>query len=373
MSRRGVDSFLKSRPDDFCRRVERGIPPEHRWTVWKARLLAANTITSAREAQEREKALFSGPSSATQVAGLLNRESCIWSKEIREDAARTFPELPSFTEEHEQSFCRVLNAYCFLNPQVGYVQGMGFIVGVLLLASGRSEQEALFVFVRLMEDCGLKGLYSDDKPLLEQYVQMFDQLMEELLPELKNHFDNEGVQSSEYIKQWFLSLFVYCLPLETVLLIWDSVMCNGLHHIVLAAIALLGSVKEVLLAKQHEEILQFFKSMKRGEDELTAAEVGRCIAHKIGRLSKMQSVQRMLGAEAVAENVSQRSTACQTVELGDENVQRKSEAGAKNPSAVVRSPSSKERRVRFSFDANTDKNGKNIEEGSGISISWYQQ
>jgi hypothetical protein len=246
MSRKGVDSFLKNHPEDFWRRVQRGIPQEHRWVVWQSRLLQANSVANGRDIKEREKILFSGPNAASCIAGLLSREST-WSQAIQRDAVRTFQGNPEFTEAYQQSFCRVLNAYAFLNPEVGYVQGMGYVVGILLLASKCSEHETLFVFVRLMEDCGLNGFYKEGFPLLERYCSIFDHLMDELMPDLRRHFACEGVQTSEYFQPWLLSLFVHCLPLPTVLMIWDNVMCNGLPHLVLAAIALLSSVKHVLL------------------------------------------------------------------------------------------------------------------------------
>jgi len=370
ISRKGVDSFLKNRPDDFWRRVARGIPEEHRWAVWKSRLLPANSIPNAREAKERE-ALFSGTSS-NFVTGVLSRESA-WSKQIRRDALRTFPELPEFTKEYEDSFCRVLNAYAFLNPEVGYVQGMGFVVGLLLLASERSEHETLFVFMRLMEDCGLNGFYLEDSPLLEQYVCIFDQIMEEALPDLSQHFKSEGVKTRDYLHKWLMSLFVYCLPLPTALLVWDTVMCNGLPHLVLAAIALLSSVKEVLLVKRHKEILQFFLSMKQAEDELTALEVGRFISHRVGKLSKDARMQRYINTvEAVpAEGVLLADEMLRSADLhGADEATIKQEKESKAVSfATAAKPVSPRKGRRVSFNLQNTK----YDEGAYGQFNWYLQ
>lgn len=356
ISRKGIDYYMKCRPDDFWRRVNRGIPTEHRWGVWKARLLAANSVSSSREAKEREKALFSGPSAAGCAASLLNSESS-WVEDIEVDASRTFVDMSSFTVEHEQSCCRVLNAYAFLNPEVGYVQGMNYVVGLLLLASERSEQDALFVFVQLMEDCGLCGFYCDDSPLLAQYVGAFDELMEQDMPDLKRHFAAEGVKSGDYLQQWFLSLFAYCLPLHTSLLVWDIVMCNGLPYLVLAAIALLSSVKEVLLSKSHEEILEFFSSMQHNEDEQTAVEVGRLISHKIGTLrDKIPQVQRRLG---IAPEIHGKT--CLKLDATADG--KKSVRSFDLDSHKPRTSSS--RRVSFDLDTNSD--------GITTDITWYQQ
>jgi len=360
MSRRGVDSYLKNHPDDFWRRVQRGIPPEYRWAVWKARLLPANAVPSSREAQEREKALFSGsPTASGCLTSLLGRESS-WHKQIVLDSSRSFDDIRSFTEEHEKSLCRVLNAYAFLNPEVGYAEGMGFVGGILLLTSECSEPESLLALVELMEDCGLNGFYSQGSPLLEKYELMFDRLLENLMPDLRCHFANENVQTADYVHLWFLSLFAYCLPLETALLVWDIIMCKGLPHLILAALALLSSVEEVLLAKQHEEILEFFSDMKLAEDKETAAEVGRCLTQKIGRLSKMAHVQRILGSpEMPAESAP-------APERSKENSRSKFHAhnSEKQAAQSFAINSKKEKRVSFSFDTNIDHSS---------TINWYLQ
>jgi hypothetical protein len=345
ISRKGVDSFLKT--DDFWRRVKYGIPQEHRWNVWKSSLLSANSVPYRREAQEREKALFSSsPTASSCMAGLLSREST-WHDQILYDSARTFAELPAFTEDHEASLIRVLNAYAFLNPEVGYVEGMCFIAGTLLLVSEGSESETLLLFVRLMEDCGLNGFYKNGRPLLKHFDGLFKQLMEELLPDLKCHFEKEGVESSDYLMLWFLSLFAFSLPMETVLLVWDIIMCKGLPYLVLVAAALLSSVQHVLLSKQHEEILQFFHSMTNSQDAVTAAEVGRCLTQHIREFNKTPNIQSVLGsrpdvsADETMDNV-------RTFELEPD---RKVSSLRKSRGRRSILPKS-ERRVSFSLDVN---------------------
>lgn len=343
--KKGVAAFLESRPTDFWRRVHRGIPAEHRWAVWKARLLTANAVTNRREAIERETALFSGPSAAICTAGLLSRDSS-WSQAITTDAPRTLPDYLEFTVEHQNSLCRVLNAYAFLNPQVGYVQGMGCVVGVLLMTSECSECETLFVFARLMEDCGLAGFYKEGFPLLDQYVQTFDVLLGELAPGLKRHFAAEGIQSSDFLHKWLLSLFIGCLPLQTVLLIWDMVMCSGLPHLVLAAIALLSSVEEILLAKNREDIMQFFMYMKQSEEEVSAIEVGRYISKQMGRLGSMPSVQSQLIA---LEGLAQRVLPVRADELN-----WRFDLDCKDSTKKLKAGSKTGRRVSFDLDADVD-------------------
>jgi hypothetical protein len=52
---------------------------------------------------------------------------------------------------------RVLTAFANYERQVDYVQGMNFIVGQLLLHC--SETMAFWLFVALIEDCGMRDVF----------------------------------------------------------------------------------------------------------------------------------------------------------------------------------------------------------------------
>jgi hypothetical protein len=66
---------------------------------------------------------------------LLNKTS-VHEKLIRRDLSRTFPTLPYFKEkdgEGQEMLFNVIKAYSLFDEQVGYCQGLHFVVGCLLL------------------------------------------------------------------------------------------------------------------------------------------------------------------------------------------------------------------------------------------------
>ena len=75
---------------------------------------------------------------------------------------------------------------------------MNFIAGLLLLVSQANELETFWMFVSLMQLRGLNGFYKDKFPMLRVYLKAFDKLLEEQLPELRNHFKQENVQPAVY-------------------------------------------------------------------------------------------------------------------------------------------------------------------------------
>ena len=71
------------------------------------------------------------------------------------------------------------------------------------------DEEAFCVFVRLMQSYNLRSIYLPDMPGLQLRLYQFDRLVEELLPVLYVHFLRQGVKSSMYCSQWYLTMFSY--------------------------------------------------------------------------------------------------------------------------------------------------------------------
>jgi len=66
-------------------------------------------------------------------AHLITRTSS-FEKLIVRDLTRTFPKLEYFQkQENQQALYNVVKAYSLYDPEVGYCQGISFIVGPLLL------------------------------------------------------------------------------------------------------------------------------------------------------------------------------------------------------------------------------------------------
>ncbi|MCI12859.1 Ypt/Rab-GAP domain of gyp1p superfamily protein, partial [Trifolium medium] len=85
--------------------------------------------------------------------------------DIIRDISRTFPSHVFFQQRHgpgQRSLYNVLKAYSVFDRDVGYVQGMGFLAGLLLLYM--SEEDAFWLLVALLKGAvhaPMEGLYLD--------------------------------------------------------------------------------------------------------------------------------------------------------------------------------------------------------------------
>lgn len=275
----GIHAFHTTHPDKFQRRLNRGVPAEHRWQVWKNALYFEAKVHPGRY---------------TELCG----STCKWAHLIDMDTPRTCFGTPKFDDTHRESLRRVLYAYSIYNPEVGYCQGMNFIVGILLLVSCCAEEETFWMFACLMEDHLLHGFYQEKFPLLHRYLHVFGQLVESQLPELGEHFRQENLQPSDYLQQWFLTLFVNVLPLPAVLIIWDSIMCKGLPVLLHTTVVLLKEVEHVLMAMNFEDIMKFFRDMKFSKAEADAVAIGQMLMKRGSEIKIPPGVLQQLVSES---------------------------------------------------------------------------
>lgn len=233
--------YAAENAEKLARAIEKGIPHALRGMMWQ--LMAASKDS---ELENTYLALLKGSSSH--------------EKSITRDLGRTFPHHEFFTNGQgigQENLFNVLKAYSLYDPQVGYCQGLPFVVAVLLL--NMPDEQAFCLLVRLMYSYDLRGHFLPEMPKLQLRLFQFDRLVEELLPVLHVHFLRQGVKSSMFCSQWFLTLFGYRFPLEIVFRIYDTCLASGVESIFAFSVALLQKNEDILLSMKFDEILVFLK------------------------------------------------------------------------------------------------------------------
>jgi len=159
-------------------------------------------------------------------------------EQIELDLPRTFPgHVLLSTEDGIQALRQVLVAYSRRQPNVGYVQGMGFIAALLLVVL-RDAEDAFWCLAAVLEyrlpknflEGSLQGM------LLEQAV--FQELVNER-EELANVL--AGVPTELYTTPWFVACFANTFPIETRLRTWDIFLLEGISVIHQVGMAVLQS------------------------------------------------------------------------------------------------------------------------------------
>ncbi|KAG8974931.1 hypothetical protein FRC05_006608 [Tulasnella sp. 425] len=127
------------------------------------------------------------------------------TEEIEKDLNRSLPEYAAYqSDKGISSLRRVLTAYSWKNPELGYCQAMNILTAALLIYM--SEEQA-FWLLEVLCDRLLPGYYSPSMhgTLLDQRV--FEALVQRCLPLIHDHFTSVDVQLSVASLPWFLSLY----------------------------------------------------------------------------------------------------------------------------------------------------------------------
>ncbi|RMZ95176.1 TBC1 domain family member 2B-like, partial [Brachionus plicatilis] len=195
--------------------IRSGILPKYRSEFWK--------LCIYRQVGDIKKS--KGPNYYQFLCNLSNdlpRDIIKFDHQIFLDLFRTLPNNVKFCSKYSQGINQlqeVLRAFCLYNPNIGYCQGMNFIVGIALLFL--DPEDAFWCLVAITEkfflahyfDCGLVGAQSDQHCL--------KQLIELKLPDLHYHLKKLDIDISTITLNWFMALFFDALPFETMLRIWD--------------------------------------------------------------------------------------------------------------------------------------------------------
>lgn len=241
------------RQPTFHKLVRVGLPNRLRGEIWE---LTSGSIHLRLE----NPTLY-----ADTLAKFAGKES-LAIDEIEKDLNRSLPEYPGFQDEEGIGrLRRVLTAYSWINPDVGYCQAMNIVVAALLIYM--SETQAFFLLSSLCDRL-VPGYYSTTMygTLLDQKV--FECLVERTMPILWEHLVKSDVQLSVVSLPWFLSLYINSMPLVFAFRVLDVFFVEGpkvLFQVGLAIMRING--EELLDAADDGTFISVLKSYFSRLDE----------------------------------------------------------------------------------------------------------
>ncbi|KAG8689365.1 hypothetical protein FRC11_002935 [Ceratobasidium sp. 423] len=148
------------------------------------------------------------------------------TEEIEKDLNRSLPEYPAYqTEEGIDTLRRVLTAYSWKNPELGYCQAMNILTAAILIYM--SEEQAFWLLEVLCNRL-VPGYYR-------------------CLPMIHERFIAVDVQLSVASLPWFLSLYINSMPLIFAFRIVDCFFAMGPKVLFQVGLAILKINGEKLL------------------------------------------------------------------------------------------------------------------------------
>ncbi|KAK0701792.1 rab-GTPase-TBC domain-containing protein [Lasiosphaeria miniovina] len=222
-------------PTLLSNKIRRGVPPPLRGVVWQS-------MAGARDGALEE------------IYDRLSGESSPYEGIIGKDIGRSFPGVDMFRDpegDGQRMLARVLKCFSLYDTKIGYCQGLGFLVGPLLMHM--PDKPAFCVLVRLMENYDLRHCFVPDLSGLHVRIYQFRELLREFLPTLSAHLDDLQVDPA-YVSQWFLSFFAVTCPLPMLFRIYDVIFAEGASETIMrVALSLMRKNQARILASTEME------------------------------------------------------------------------------------------------------------------------
>jgi len=183
-----------------------------------------------------------------------------YQKQIETDLPRTFPTNVQFNTDFVQgSLGRILNAFAWYRPTVGYCQAMNFLAAMLLFF-----MEEHLAFWMLSETLNVlpSKYYVRHLLGLKADVEVFRMLINMKLPKLGKHFATLNVDIGVFATQWFLCLYINYLPVQASMRFLDSLFYDGsvmLFRVGLSILAL--NQKSLRKIQTSEELMLYCRKM----------------------------------------------------------------------------------------------------------------
>ncbi|CAF9930472.1 hypothetical protein IMSHALPRED_008186 [Imshaugia aleurites] len=224
-------------------KIRNGVPPPLRGVVWMS-------IAGSRD-----------PLLENEYDRLCG-ESSPYENLIGKDIGRSFPGVEMFRDpsgDGQQMLARVLKSFSLYDQKIGYCQGLGFVVGPLLMHMG--DKEAFCVLVRLMEHYDLRSCFLPDLSGLHLRIYQFQHLLSKHLPRLTAHLEILQVEPL-YVSQWFLSFFAVTCPLPMLLRIYDVILTEGASETLMrVALSLMRrNETKILACTEFEDVMSLLLS-----------------------------------------------------------------------------------------------------------------
>ena len=240
--------------------VFKGVPQMKREKIWfwllKQNKLRNNLANASKCDKEQIKL-------DTEYRDLL-KENSIHQHSILLDLGRTFPTHPNFAKKFgpgQLALFNVLKAYSIMDTEVGYCQGLSFIVGILLIHVNNNEEKAFELLKFLLIDLNFREQYKPEMTMLQKHMYQFTRLLHENYNEIYTHFEKNEIGPSLYAAPWFLTLFSSQFQIGFVARVFDFLFAEGPIILFKISLAILSIHKPILVScESFESIVNHIKA-----------------------------------------------------------------------------------------------------------------
>ena len=179
------------------------------------------------------------------------------------DIERTFSSMGIFKNESQlgNNLREILRIFVVARPDIGYVQGLSYIAGTLLLQMDKFSSFVCFMNIILSPN--ILPFYRLDEENIKKRLEIFNEILKLNLPKLYKHFEENEILPEHYLLEWFMTLFTRNLHIDLALRIWDIYMIEGIITVYKSAVVIFKLNEKKYLSMDFADIMNNLRNLEK--------------------------------------------------------------------------------------------------------------
>ena len=181
--------------------------------------------------------------------------------DIKKDLPRTFPDDSTFHngKKNYVKLHNILNAYANYNNEIGYAQGLNFLVGHLIFSI--DEEEKVFLFIDgLIRKFKLKNLIGVSNSLSEKMGEL-ENLLNNYVPKLMRYLDKNGLNHEFFTANWVVTLFSNSMKTKYFLTFLNLMIIFDWNFFNFFVVAILQTYSNIIIYSDQNALVNLMKTM----------------------------------------------------------------------------------------------------------------
>ena len=123
----------------------------------------------------------------------------------------------------------MLKAYASYDNEVGYVQGMNYIVAFFLfyLPDPADEERVFWCLHQLMQQRNWRLVFTANFPKLKSITRILEARMQQEMPRVLRHLKDNYMEVEGTFSPHFMTLYVYLTPIEIATRLFEIFLLDG--------------------------------------------------------------------------------------------------------------------------------------------------
>ena len=175
-------------------------------------------------------------------------------------------------KEHINNLTSILFSFVEVFPNIGYCQGMNFVVSFLYQLLNFNEEETFYVFCGLQKNSKYHEIFQDDFITLKIFFTIFEKILNINRPEIYYKFMDNNLVTNSYSSSWFITLFTDNLiivdkknPPKFVFFIFERFILEGWSAIFNCGFTLLEYCYEKIMILEKDKLLTYLMNILDNE------------------------------------------------------------------------------------------------------------